>query len=427
MAASYLIIGNCAAGIGALEAIRRVDREGDVTIVTAEPYHAYSRPLITYLLGGKVDEAQMPYRPKDFYEQMRARVMLGTRVEEIDPTRARVRTSAGEELAYDKLLIATGGQPILPPDVPGLDAQGVFTFTTWDDARAMASYIKDTAARSAVVIGGGLIGLKTVEALVALKIETTVVELAERVLAITLDEQASAMAAGALEKAGVKLLCSTTVKEVLTKAGKVTGVRLADGQELACDLVVVAIGVRPRLELAKSAGLKTGRGIVVNETMATSADGIWAAGDVAEALEIISGERRPVPIWPVAYRQGAVAGTLMAGGEDRYEGAIAMNSVEICGLPTISAGLTSPTGEGYRILTHLDESRGRYKKLVVDPEGRLVGYVLVGQVERAGILTALITRRVDVSGFVEELMPEGFGLMSLPEELRWELYKGQGA
>lgn len=421
----YLIIGNSAAAVGAVEGIREVDPDGSITILSKEKEHAYSRPLISYLLGGKVDEAAMSYRPANFYDKNKASAVLGVSAQSVDAKAKKVSADDGQAYGYEELLIATGGRPITPP-MAGADTPGVFTFTTWADARAIKAFIDENHVNSAVVVGGGLIGLKSVEALVAGGIKTTVVELADRVLSITLDNEASSLAQAALAEAGVELITNNTVDEIVSSGSRVGGVVLKDGRRVDCGLVILAIGVLPDTSLAVSAGAEAERGILVDEYMATSVPHVFAAGDAAQALEIISGERRSIPIWPLAYAQGRVAGLNMAGGDASYHGGLAMNSVEICGVATISAGLTTPEEEGYEILNQLDAEDNSYRKLVIK-DGRLVGYVLVGRVERAGILTGLIQSGINVDSFKERMMDRDFGLINLPEQYSAGVLAGKGA
>ncbi len=423
--APYTIIGNSAAAVGAVAGIREVDPDGPITLIAKEPHHTYSRPLISYLLGGKVDESRMPYRPPDFYEKNNVRAMLGVEVTRIDADKRCIETADGTSIEYDRLLIAVGGTPIVPLDVTGTDAEGVFTFTTWDDARHIQRYIETHEVTRTVVIGGGLIGLKSVEALVELGITTTVVELADRILSVTFDQTASDLARRSLEKAGVGVRCGTTVERIRQQGGKVSGVVLRDGTELACSMVIFAVGVVPNTRIVNGEAIETDRGILVDDCQRTSVDGIYAAGDVAQAADMLSGQKRPIPIFPNAYRQGLVAGNHMAGGNRRYEGGLAMNAVDICGLKTISVGVTVADDDGYEALTSLDEDTAVYKKIVLKGD-RIVGAIFVGQIDRAGIITGLIKNAVSVSGFKDLLLTEHFGLISLPSEYRKHVVSGTG-
>jgi len=272
----------------------------------------------------------------------------------------------------------------------------------------------------AVVIGAGLIGCKVVEALYWRNVPCTVVELASHVLVTALDEVACRLMEEHLGELGIEVRTNDTVAAILGDEERVTGVRLKSGEELACDIVIIAIGVRPNAELAQSAGCEVNRGIVVNERMETSVNDIYAAGDCVEAPDALTGEVRPIPIWPLAFRQGAVAGTNMAGGEARYERGFVMNSIEVCGLPTISCGLYNPPdSENYEILSTLDESRRAYRKVVLR-DNRVVGACLVNAIDRAGVLTGLIREGIDVTGFKEHLLDETFSVAYLPAEWRAE-------
>jgi NAD(P)H-nitrite reductase large subunit len=189
--------------------------------------------------------------------------------------------------------------------------------------------------------------------------------------------------------------------------------------------VVAAIGVAPRLDLVEGTPIRTGRGIVVNERCETSVEGIFAAGDVAQGTDALTGASRPIPIFPHAYGQGFTAGTCMAGGEPRPGPLFAMNAVEVFGLPTISVGLAAAPAEGLEILTQEDERRSVYRRVVLRGN-HVVGALFVGDVDRAGIYTGLIRDRVDVGGIKRLLLTDEFGLLRLPAQYRKHLVKGEG-
>ncbi len=422
--AKYVIVGNSTAAIGAVEGIRRLDHETPIMLVSKEPYHTYSRPLISYLLAGEVDEERMHYRPPDFYERNGVDARLGAEVVNIDPEARAVQTAGGDRIAFTKLLIAVGGKPFLP-ELKGADAEGVFTFTSWDDAKAIGEYLQKREPKRSVVLGGGLIGIKAAEALHARGLNVIMVELAGRLLPLALDEQASALAADALGNAGVDLECGTTVERILVEDGTVSGVVLKTGREIACDLVIVAIGVVPNVEVVGGTAIETDRGILVDDWCKTNAEGIYAAGDVTQGRDSLTGQSRPIPIFPNAYRQGSVAGVNMAGGDARAEALFAMNSVEVFGLPTISVGLATAEGEGYEVLARSDEEARTYRRIVLE-NGRVVGALFVGDIDRAGIVTGLIRERVDVSNIKDLLLSDEFGLISLPAEYRKHVVKGNG-
>lgn len=255
----YLIIGNSAGGIGAAEAIREVDRIGLLTIISDEPYLAYSRPLISKYLTGERTLEGMLFRPADFYDRNDIAFFPGKKVEGVDPQSHTCNLGNGERIVWEKLLLATGGIPIVPK-IDGRGKKGVFTFTTLDDAKAMGEFLNNSGR--AVVIGGGLIGVSAAEALAKRGIEVTIIEMREMILNTILDEQASSLAEEALRRAGVGIIPGRTVAQINGR-GAVKGVILDNGKEVSCDLVVVAIGVAPRIELALDAGIEINRGITI--------------------------------------------------------------------------------------------------------------------------------------------------------------------
>ncbi len=423
----HVVVGNSAAAVGAIEAIRQYDQESHITVVADEPHHVYSRPLISYLLGGTVNDSQMYYRPADFYDRHNVETMLGTKVACVTPQEQRVSLKGGGTVSYDRLLIATGGTPFVPP-IPGTDLEGVFTFTRWDDARRLGRYVEDRVIRSALVIGGGLIGLKATEGLMAHSIPVTIVELADRILSVSFDRTASRMTESALRQAGTQIRTGTTVEKILGQDEKVDHAVLCDGEKVDCDLVVIAIGVRPNTALIPAeAGINVNQGVLVDDHMRTSAPHVYAAGDCVETHDLLLEVSRPIAIWPNAYRQGYVAGCNMAGVEKTYGGGFAMNSIEICGIPTISVGLTGPQEETdrYEVMERYDRKSTVYQKLVLR-DNRLVGAICVGDIGRAGIYTGLIRDQADVSSFKEHLLSGNFGLISLPQAYRKHIVVGEG-
>ncbi|MBI2831972.1 MAG: NAD(P)/FAD-dependent oxidoreductase [Chloroflexi bacterium] len=405
----YLIIGNSAGGIGAAEAIREVDKTGSIAIVSDEPYPAYSRPLISKYLAEKCSLERMLYRPADFYEKNNIKALLGRKIARLDVDAHLVEMADGEKLGWQKLLVSTGGLPIIPP-TKGIKSEGVFSFLTLDDAKAIDQYLKH--ASRVVVIGGGLIGVSVTEGLVKRGVDITIIEMKERILNVMLDEEASAMADKAVRKAGVKIVTNHTVAEISGEGG-VSSVTLNDGTAIPCDMVVVAIGVVPRVELA-SGKLKTNRGIVVDRFMATSSPDVYACGDVAEAYDFIYGMNRVTPVWPNAYMGGRVAGFNMAGVSTEYRGGTAMNSLSYFGLDVASAGMVMPLDAGYEVLS---ARYGNIYRKVLLKDGFVVGMVFVGETEKSGIAYNLMKDQVKVDGFKKALIAREFGLASLPDEL----------
>ncbi len=412
----YLVIGNSAGGIGAAEAIREIDSRGSLTIVSEEPYPAYSRPLISEYLAGECSLERMLFRPSDFYAKRGVTLLLGKKVARLDWKERLVELEGGGDIYWDKLLLACGGLPFIP-QIRGMERKGVFTFTTIDDARRI--YQALNRASRAVVIGGGLIGLSVVEALTKWQAKVTIVELKDRVLSTILDETASRLVEKVLRGAGLELITGYTVQEIRgmpSESGAVRGVILDNGDEVHCDLVIVAIGVVPRLELVRGTEIKVNRGIVVDRYMSTSCPDVYACGDVAEAYDFVYETNRLTPIWPNAYIGGKVAGHNMAGVKKEYPGGTTMNSLKYFGFPIISAGIMDPpSSQGYEILS---SAYGQSYRKIVLRHNLVVGMILVREIERAGIIFGLMKDKIEVEGFKKDLLNSEFGFASLPEEWR---------
>ncbi len=420
----YLIIGNSTAAVGAVEGLRSRDPDSPVTIVSQEEHHTYSRPLISHLLAGKVGEDNMFYRSMQFYSANNVTPLLGTKAVELDLTGSTVTTDSRDQLPYEKLLIATGGTPVLPAGIEGMDGPGVFSFVSWNDAIEIDHYITAHNVDRAVVVGGGMIGIKATEALVDRGIHTTVVEMADRVLASSFDKTGSELIAAELQKAGVDARCGTTLERIIRGEGRVAGAELSSGENLECGLVVLAIGVQPNIGLVEGTGVQVERGILVDERMESSVKGIYAAGDVAQAGELFSGHKKNIPILPNAYRQGRVAGINMAGQECLSSPVMPMNSLDIFGLSAISVGQSTAEDECCEMIRKQDNNPPGYRKIVLK-NGRIIGAIFIGKIDRAGIITGLIRDCVDVSDCKDMLLNDQFGVLSLPRHYREKVVSGQ--
>jgi NAD(P)H-nitrite reductase large subunit len=411
----YVIIGNSAAAVGAIEKIRGYDQKGKITVISSESQSCYSRPLITYFLAGKVREKGMCYRDSNFYKENKVNVLPGRKVVSVHPQQKKVRLEDGKEISYDKLLITTGGSPFVPP-IKGADKEGVFTFTTWDDAIRLKQLLPNI--KKAVVIGGGFIGLKTAEALAEVGVEVAMVELLDRILGLMLDSKAAALVKQQLGENGVKVITENTVAEVLGD-NQVSGVKLKDGKEITCQAVVVAIGVRPNVEVVSGTKIEVNKGIVVDRSMQTSVPDIYAAGDVAEAPGLLSRKNEVIPIWPDAYLQGSIAGANMTGNALSYQGGLNMNSVDVFGLPAVAVGQGATLDKKYEILSKGDAKNRVYKKIVLK-NNVIIGAIFVGDIERCGIITDLIKNKVNVKNFKKDLLKDDFGYVSFSKEFRQE-------
>ncbi len=400
----YVIIGNSTAAVACIENLRTVDREGSIVVISDEPHHCYGRPTISYCLMGATSRENMKYRPDDFYQKYGVTTKLGVKVTAIDPSAKIVKLENGEEESYDKLLVATGSRPFVPP-MEGLDGvKNKFSFMTMDDMDALEKVL--SPKKKVLVIGAGLIGLKCVEGIAERVGKITVVDLADRILPSILDSEGAAIIQRQLEEKGVEFILNDCAQRFEGK--KVT--LKNSGREISFDVLVVAVGVRANTELVKEAGGNVNRGIVVDTHMRTSLPDIYAAGDCAEGYDSSTGSNRILALLPNAYFQGRVAGINMAGGEAEQTNAIPMNAIGFFGSHILTAGVYE--GE---CLSHIQGSI--YKKLFVK-DGRLVGFILINDFLRAGIYTQLVRDKVDLAEVDFSLLADHPQLLAYSREAR---------
>lgn len=411
----YLIIGNSAAAVHAVEEIRNIDREGEIIVFSREPYLAYSRPLITEFLFDGVPERKMAYRDAAFYRTHRVDLRLSLEVRKIDTKKKEVVDSKGGVTGYDTLLLTAGGNPFVPP-IGGSDKEGIYTMMTWDSAKEVKARLGET--RHAVVLGGGLIGMKTAEGIFEAGVKTTVVELAPQILGRILDADGAGVFEDYLRKYGMDVITGDTVTEVGGEKN-VSMVKLRSERVIDCDMLIVAIGVTPNMTIAKEAGIATNRGVLVDEYMQTSDPHIFAAGDITESRDILVDEARVNAIWPLASQQGRVAGKNMAGERIAFPGGFPKNSLSLLGLETVSMGHVDPPDDTFEVISRVDRERHVYRKFILK-EGYVHGGIFVGEIEKAGVITGLIKNKVRLEGDLSWLLSGTPQLIWLDKQYRDE-------
>jgi NAD(P)H-nitrite reductase large subunit len=394
---NYVIVGNSAAAVGCIEGIRSVDKAGKITVISSEPHHVYSRPLISYLIYGKTTEQRMKYRPDSFYQDNDVTLTLGATVTKVDYENKQLTLDQGGSVGFDKLLFATGSSPFVPP-MAGLDeVKQKFSFMKLDDAKALQAAIKPES--HVLIIGAGLIGLKCAEGINNKVKSITVVDMAPRILPSILDESGSDIMQKHIEEQGVQFMLSNSVAQFHEHTAD-----LKNGEKLNFDVLVLAVGVRPNTKLAADIGCKVNKGILSDDHCATNLAGVYAAGDCSESLDITDDTWRVLALWPNAYMQGETAGIDMAGGKKLYNKAIPMNAIGFFGLHIVTAG--SYNGEAY-----IARTDSTYKKLVTK-DNLLKGYILIGEIARAGIYTSLIREKTPLNTVDFELIKERPQLMA---------------
>lgn len=413
----YLIVGNGPAGFAAAQAIRKLDQNGSITIISSEGPDFYSRPGLAYLLTGALPEKMLLARTDDDYRRLRLERLSGT-VIGIDARSRRVHLHNGQALPYAALLLATGAKAIRP-ELPGIDLQGVVTLDTLADARHILRQAR--RARRAVVVGGGITAIELAEGLAARKVETHYLMRKDRFWSSVLDDEESALVEQKLEQDGIRLHRRTELVRLHGRRDRLETVETSRGS-LKAQMLAVAIGIRPRLELARAAGLDTNRGILVDEQMATSQAGIYAAGDAAEVYDPSSGKTVLDSLWWVAIEQGRAAGRNMAGEPFHYRRPPPFNVTRIGGITTTILGavghgtestdlqaIARGDSEGWRIqpeamAVETGEEHSRARLLL--GASTILGAVVMGDQSLSRPLQHLIGGQVDITPVRDQLVAD---------------------
>ncbi len=427
----YVIVGSGVAAMSAVEAIRSVDAQGEIVLVSDDPWGFYSRPGLAYYLTDEIPESQLfPQGPAP-WSKWRVRRIWG-RVQRIDPASkhleiaqwvtkrrlfGRTTETVQRTVAYDRLLLALGSQAVRPP-IAGLDLDGVFKLDDLADARRILTAAR--RAKQAVVIGGGITSLELVEGLLARGVKVHYLMRGDRYWASVLEEDESRLVEQRLKEEGVRLYHHAEVAEAVGKKGRLRAVRLKDGREIRCDLLAYAIGVRPRKALAEQAGLQVDRGILVDEYLTTSLEGIYAAGDVAQVYDPRQGKAVLDSLWTPARRQGYFAGLNMAGARKPYRKGVPFNVTRLAGLTTTIIGIVGGREEDtdtVGIVRGDSETWRETSEALVAQQGfdvnrvrlhvgerTILGAVIMGDQTLSLPLEKLITQEVDITPIRDRLL-----------------------
>ncbi len=388
----YLILGFSIAGVSAARQIRHHYPDAEISAVSEEREVPYYRPLIPYLTEGREIDLSFPDDPVN---TLGVSITHG-RVKALRSDEKRVFLEDGTTLEYDRLLIATGARPVIPP-IPGVDSPGVFTLRSIEDALRIRKFSE--GRDNALVIGGGLVGIKAAVSLRQRGMNVTLVEILEEVLTGRLDRKGAGMIKEALQKEGIQVRTSETVEEIYPGNEGIRGAKLSSG-EINAEMAVIATGVRPSVDFLRDSQVNINKGILVAEDLSTNVEGVYAAGDVVELKEPLSGEHRVSGLWTMAEEMGRVAGKNMVGQRATFSGFLSvMNATEILGIPFISVGLI----EGEDLETHVIEHPEGYRRLLFR-DNSLVGVVLFGDVRRAGLYTSLIRNQIGLNALREKLL-----------------------
>jgi nitrite reductase (NADH) large subunit len=405
----HVIVGTGIAGTLAAETIRKFDPKSPIIILGGEPFFPYCRPMISMLLEGSVAPEEMAIREKEDFLSRDIELLLGESVREVNVLERKLETERGKVIPFDRLLIATGADPV-KIQVDGCDLANIFTMRHREDAERMLKALPEV--RRVLIVGGGLVGLKAAHALLARGTKVAMVEKLAHPLPLVVDGKSGAAISQRLEEMGVMLKMGVTVASFAGN-GFVKEASLDDGSRVRCDLVVVAVGSRPAVSFLGKSFIRVNQGILVDSFLETDAKDIYAAGDVAEATDVVLNRRKVNAVWPVAAEQGIVAGMNMAGKRVVYRGSMGRNVLRIGDLDVLTGGLVNaPPNEGYDVLEDENRRRKTYRKLVF--KGNVLkGLVMLNQVEKGGTLLSIIQRQIPVSMEKERLLEPGFDFSQL--------------
>ena len=380
----YIVVGASAAGISGAKTLRELDKDAEIILVSKDE-NVYSRCILHHYISGHRDIEALDFTDRDFFEKYNIEWKKGLEVKSIDDREHVIGLSNGESLKYDKILLATGASAFIPPVENLREAKNVVGLRNLEDAIK----IKEEAekVKNVVVLGAGLVGIDAIAGLAFKDLNVTLVEMGDRVLPIQLDKYASSKYEKRFEDAGVKLKLGVRAEKVLIDENKnPKALHINTGEEIPCELIIVATGVRSNVAFLKDSSIETDRfGLIINEKGETNARDVYGAGD-------ITGRN---PIWPTAVKEGIIAANNMVGNEIFMEDFFgSKNTMNFLGLTTMSLGDVNDPDESYT--EEIDISGENYKK-IIHKDGKIYGAIIQGDLSYAGVLTQLIKEKIHVS------------------------------
>lgn len=392
-----IIIGAGPAGVSAAETIRAHDQKTEILMVSAEPFLPYSPPAMAdHFIHGS--NAHL-WRGQDWPEKQSVDYRSGVTVKGVEPDDHLIQLTDGENIKYDRLVIATGSRLYAPVD--GADLPGVNNFKSLSAAQALIDQVKRGEAKKAIIVGAGFIGMEIALLLCTLGVAVTQVEMTEQLMPGMLDGDTADLALKFMQARGIEVRLKTKAVAFVGE-DRAEGVRLESGESLDADVMVAATGVRPNLEFLEQSGVNHGWGITVDEYLRTNLDDVYAAGDVVEVPDLLTGETYVHAIFSNAVEQGNVVGLNLLGFDTRYEGAHRMNSLKHLDLPIMAAGLK--TGDEM-----LQTRKNGNLRTIYLMDNQVVGFQLVGDIKAAGVLRVLMNNHQNIGGIKDRLLDPSFG------------------
>jgi NAD(P)H-nitrite reductase large subunit len=413
----HTIIGNSAAGLAAIKAIRKSGDLQPIVLVSAEKCHAYSPVLTTYYIGNQIKRSKLFLVDNSFYKTHSVQTIFGRTVEAVDPVNRQIHLDDDSRLDYDNLLIATGASARTLEHVAPEASKYVSTLRTVADADTIRA--ASEKAEQVVVTGAGLVSLQTIKAILGKGLRITLVSGSEQVLSQQMDRESAFIIQEKLAARGIEILFGRDVSQVYEKGGRAQVVT-SYGETLPADLVVVGKGVRPNIEMVKNTSIKTNLGILVDDQMRTNVENVYAAGDAAEGRNEITGEMEVIATWFNACAQGEIAGLNMAGRPARRQGQFRENVTTLMEVVVASIGESKPLYGQYQELRHVDFKQSQSRKLYLEGS-RIVGALLVGNAYDAGVIRHCIANKIDISPWKNRIAaaPLDFGKIFGGQHSHW--------
>lgn len=384
-----VIIGNSAAGLSALQAFRCRDRESEVVMIDREPVCAYSRVIIPYYIKGALQKDEDLFiRKVNFYREQGVKTLFGISAVAIDTRKREVTLERGLKEPFDFLLIATGAFPNRPR-IEEAHPENLLVLRTLADAKRLKT-IKGQTTRG-LFLGAGLVALQTLQAMHTTGDDYTLVIKSDRVLSQTLDAEAAEIVERRLAEMRVRIIKGQDIVRLEKRNDSQMAV-LENGDQVPTDFLFVGKGVEPSVEFLKGSGIQVHKGVLVDSHLETNVEGVYAAGDVAQAPDFFSGQKVASGLWPAAVEQGEFAGKNMAGGSVCYPGNLKKNVSRIFGIPLVSIGDFGSERVAETLVTR-DENRGIYRKFCFDRNGILIGAILINRTEDMGVIHGMIKAR----------------------------------
>jgi nitrite reductase (NADH) large subunit len=394
---NVVIVGNGVSGVTAARTIKEKNPNTNVSIYTDENSNYYPRPRLYEILSGKSDPENIIVFSEEWYKKQGITVHLEKKAVMIDTEQKKLILDDLTEVSYDKLVLANGAHCFVPP-IKGSEKKGIFTLRNIKDAKTIREYAKNT--KKAIIIGGGLLGLEFAFSLRKLGQKVTVIELSQRLLPRQLDNDGATILKERIEALDIKIVLGAKTAEILGKE-KVSGIKLESNETIQGDLVLISAGIRSNIELANKSGINVNRGVIVDNHLKTSAENIYAIGDIAEFNGTVYG------IIPAAVEQAKNAAANIQGKQTNYRGTVPTNTLKVMGIDLTSVGLVNPEDTKYEKIKETDKKKGIYKKLVLD-KGKIVGAIILGETKLVQSIKRLIVQETDITKYKNLILKNNF-------------------